>query len=281
MPPTPDAPEPPKGSDVFHASLFLPPEKRRAIFALEAFHRELRDLAARPPDGRAAPETLDAWRREIDALFADGPPPGNPAVARLAPHVTRFAIPRDALLEQVDGVRMDLERRRYATWEDLRPYCARTASSAGRAWLAVLGHRNPASSDYVAELGLALGLIRILGRVGEDGRNGRVYLPEEELVRFDSSAEDVLAGRSTRAFRAAMAFQCARARRVFFRAESMLPAEDRMALFALEILARIHYRILERIEASGFDVLGEPVQVPSYRKGLTALGTWFKYRILR
>jgi phytoene synthase len=200
-------------------------------------------------------------------------------VAALAPHLATYPLPKRALLDILDGVEMDLDRNRYATWEDLRQYCLRVASAVGLVCIEIFGHRNPRSRDYAVELGVALQLTNILRDVASDARRGRLYLPGEDLDRFQVPEQEVLQGRLSGRLRELMAFECQRARAHFFRAEALRPPEDRRSLFAAEIMSRIYFRILQRIEARDFDVWKQRVVVPRFRKGLIALGVWFKHKL--
>ncbi len=217
-------------------------------------------------------------RANIAALYDGGQPSAR--ALRLAPHIDRFSLPRQAFLDILDGVEMDLDRSRYATWDELHLYCRRVASAVGLLCIEIFGHRNPRSRDYAVELGVALQLTNILRDLHADARRGRIYLPTEDLERFGVSEEEILAGRSSDRLRELMAFQCQRARGHFFRADNVLPREDRMALYAAEIMGRIYLRLLERIEERGFDVWAERVTISRFRKALIAFSIWFKYKLL-
>ena len=273
-----DAPgEPEVGSSFYYSSLFLPAERRTALCDLDAFCREAEQLGRGTADGRAA---LSRWRESIDGIFGDGaPPPEGTLAARLAAHAGRLPLPRQAFLDVLDGAAMDLERSRYGGWEELKERC-RLLAAGTVLGVAVFEPRRAASRAYAAELGQALQLTRMLRDVGQDAAEGRIYLPAEDRERFGVSEEEILSRTPTPEFGELMAFESARARRVFFQADLLLPPEDRMALFVAEILGRIHYQTLERIEGSGFDVLRRRIDLPRHRKAIIAFSTWLKYKIL-
>lgn len=268
------------GSNFHYSFLFLPPEKRHAIEAVYAFCRRVDDLVDEPTAGCDPRAALDRWQREIEALYGDGASLREPIALALAPHLERFPMPKRSFLDILDGCRMDLDRKRYDTWEDLREYCLRVASAVGLLCIEIFGYRQAASRDYAVSLGLALQMTNILRDLGGDARRGRIYLPGEDLRRFGVSEEDLLAGRYSEGFRGLMAHECAHTRKLYFQAEAVLPKEDRMALFAAEIMGRIYYRILEKIEACGFAVLDRRIAVPRHRKALIAFSVWLKYKIL-
>jgi phytoene synthase len=267
-------------SNFYYAFLFLPPQKRDAILAVYGFCHHADDLVDRPRGGVDPRRELRQWRRDVEALYAGGEPPTTAHVAALAPHLAAYPLPKAALLDILEGVEMDLDRKRYATWEELRQYCLRVASAVGLVCIEIFGHRNPRSRDYAVELGVALQLTNILRDVASDARRGRLYLPAEDLERFRVSEEEVLEGRLSGRLRELLAFQCQRARGHFFRADALRPPEDRKTLFAAEIMGRIYFRILERIEARNFDVWKERVAVPRLQKGLIALSVWSRHKML-
>jgi len=265
-------------SNFYYSFLFLPPEKRDAVLEVYSFCHQVDDIVDHPRPGSDPRAELNHWRHDIGALYDGGEPSAR--ALRLAPHVERFSLPRQAFLDILDGVEMDLDRNRYTTWDELHRYCRRVASAVGLLCIEIFGHRNPRSRDYALELGVALQLTNILRDIEPDARRGRIYLPTEDLERFGVSEEEILAGRSSDRLRELMAFQCQRARSHFFRADSLLPPEDRMALYAAEIMSRIYSRILERIEERDFDVWTQRVTISRFRKALIALGIWFKYKLL-
>ena len=272
----------PSARSNFHYSfLFLPPEKRRALEAVYSFCRAVDDLVDEPAEGSDPGAELDRWNREIEALFSPGGRgPDDPVAVGLAPHLEQFSMPKQAFLDIVDGCRMDLTRSRYETWDELREYCLRVASAVGLLCVEIFGYRNGAARDYAVELGVALQMTNILRDVGGDAARGRIYLPGEDLRRFSVSEEQILSRQGGAGFRELMTQQCARTRELYFRADAVVPKEDRMALFAAEIMGRIYYRILERIESRGFPVLQSRVGIPRHQKALIAFSVWLKYKLL-
>jgi phytoene synthase len=169
---------------------------------------------------------------------------------------------------------MDLDGANYATWEDLRLYCYRVASAVGLVSIEIFGCREPASREYAIELGLALQLTNILRDVGEDWRNGgRIYLPREDLARFGYTTDDLAAGRRNDAFLALMRFETQRARGFYARAIALLPAGDRRALVAAEIMRTIYTRLLDRMERDGFHVFTQRYRLSRLAKLAAICGT--------
>lgn len=171
------------GSSFYYSFRFLPLEKRRAIMALYAFCREVDDVVDETHDENVARTTLNWWRSEVDNMFAGAPQ--HPVTKALLPAVQRYDMPRELLLEIIDGMEMDLDMVRYATFKDLQLYCYRVASVVGQLAAQIFGYTDHKTLRYAHDLGLAFQLTNIIRDVGEDARRGRIYLPVEDLQRFN------------------------------------------------------------------------------------------------
>lgn len=263
-----------RDTNFYYSFLVLPPASRRAIVAVWDFCRAVDDAVdeADPQDDRLV-DTLDAWRREV-ALAFDGGAPLTPQGRALQPLVAAFGLPRQPFLHLIDGVAMDVGARRYETFDDLRTYCYHVASTVGLMCLPIFGSRGPAAERYAVELGLALQLTNILRDVGVDLAGGRLYLPLDDLRRFDVSEADLRAGTLDARVRALLAHQAARAHAHYAAARAALPRADARRLVAPEIMGAIYRAILHRIEARGYDVFSEVVRIPRPRRAVIALATW-------
>jgi phytoene synthase len=262
------------GTNFFYAFLLLPAEKRRAIYALYSFCRKVDDCADEV--GGESEAGLARWEEEVDQAYA-----GHPTTELgqdLARAVARFPIPRAVLRDIVAGCRMDLVKRRYADFAELRAYCERVASAVGLASIEIFEYSNPRTREYAVELGLALQLTNILRDVGVDAARDRIYVPLEDLDRFgvlerevlDSSLGPVPSRPETQAL---LAFQADRARSHYERARAVLPAEDRHAMLAAEIMGAIYRDILDTIVRRGYPLGGPRVALSRRRKAALALRT--------
>jgi hypothetical protein len=144
-------------------------------------------------------------------------------------------------LSVLDGIAMDLDRQRYATFEDLKEYCYRVASAVGLICVEIFGYQDPGTRQYAIDLGIALQLTNIVRDVQTDLRRGRIYLPADDLYRFECSESDLAAGIVTPHIIDLLAFQCRRARMYYEKAESELPRCDRRNLLAARIMGAIYY----------------------------------------
>ena len=260
------------GSSFYYSFLFLSPERRRAITALYAFCREVDDAVDEPSEPSAAQAALAWWRGEVARLFAGNPQ--HPVTRALAPATDPFGITQARLNEIMDGMEMDLNQSRHLDFAGLQLYCHRVAGVVGALAAAIFGHRNPKTLDYAERLGLAFQLTNIIRDVGEDARNNRIYIPMDELKRFEVGPADILEGRHTENFTRLMRFQADRAMRCYDEALALLPREDRRAQRPGLVMAAIYRTLLNEIADDGFRVLTQRVALTPVRKLWIAWRTW-------
>lgn len=261
-------------SNFYYAFLFLPKPKRDALYAVYAFCRLSDDLVDETQAGVNSTDALSHWRKALDRYLDDRV--DSPVIAAIGQAARRYNIPKTYFDELLNGMEMDLTRARYATFEDLYPYCYRVASIVGLICIEIFGYTNPLTKTYAEQLGIAFQLTNILRDVGVDAQRGRIYLPQDELRRFGYSEEELLAGRYNRAFAELMRFQCERARGFFQAASAALTVEDKRSMLAAEIMRAIYYRLLLRIEAQQYDVFRGNITIGKPRKLLLAGGLWLQ-----
>ena len=268
-------------SNFYYAFLTLPRARRDALYAVYAFCRTVDDVADLGRDRGAQRAELARWRADVARCFEPGPPPGHPIARQLAAAVRAYPIPRAALEAIIDGCEMDLERVRFATAEDLYPYCYRVASAVGLCCIEIFGYTDPRARDYAVKLGTALQLTNIVRDVGADARDGRVYLPQADLRGFGVTEDDLVAGRYGERFVKLMEHQAARARQFYAAAAAAYPTADARSLIAAQIMGGIYRTLLDEIEARRFAVLGERITLPARRKVAIALRCWAAARLRR
>ena len=216
--------------------------------------------------------SLHQWRVELDRCYTGTPQ--MPQGIALQPWIRHFDLSRQPFSDLIDGVEMDLDRSRYETFEDLREYCWRVASTVGLICIEIFGQRSDRAREYAVTLGIALQLTNILRDVGSDAELGRIYLPQEDLRRFGCTDEDLRAGTMTAAVRELMAFEAGRATEYYTKAAALREGLDARPLVAAEIMGRIYHETLHRIERAGYDVFSQRIRVPRARRIAIALGTW-------
>lgn len=262
------------GSSFYYSFLFLSPERRRAITALYAFCREVDDAVDECTDAAVASAKLNWWRGEVNAMLAGQPT--HPVTQALQPHLATYALDGAHLQAIVGGMELDLEQSRYANFARLEHYCWHVAGVVGILSASIFGCTRPETRQYAEKLGLAFQLTNIIRDVGEDARKGRIYLPMDELKRFNVPAADILNARHSENFEKLMQFQVARASAVYQEAFALLPAEDRRAQRPGLIMAAIYRALLHEIERDGFHVLNQRIALTPIRKLWLAWKTYVR-----
>jgi phytoene synthase len=205
-------------SNLALAFISLGRERKRDITVFYAFCRVIDDIADSPELHVAEKQSgLAAWRQMLRVAV-----PGEPSLAGdMRGLIDKYSLSPGMLEEIIAGVEMDLNISRYATFDELRVYCYRVASAVGLVSIEIFGYRNPACKEYAIQLGLALQMTNIIRDVGKDLRNGRIYLPQEDLTRFDYSEAEL---------------------------------QDRQSMVAAEIMASVYRGLLRRMELDKFRV---------------------------
>lgn len=242
----------------YFSAQFLPREKRKAIYAVYALCRHVDDAvdAHDVADVEGARAAVERWRQDLEIIYsgAKPDPSGSPVLLAWSDLLRRYDIDQELPLDLMRGVLMDTHVRRYETWDDLRVYCYRVASTVGLMTSEIFGYERPETLRYAEALGLAMQLTNILRDIGEDLRLDRIYLPQEDLGRFGVAEDELRRGEITHRFVALMRFEIDRARGFYVQAERGIPLLNAEARFAVLLAARLYARILERIEKNGFDV---------------------------
>ena len=262
------------GSSFYYSFMFLPAERRQAITALYAFCREVDDVVDECHDLSLAQTKLEWWRQEVGRVYNGTP--AHPVGHALKDVIKGFRLPQEQLLEIIDGMAMDLSQTRYLDFKGLQLYCYRVASVVGLLAAEIFGYQDRQTLKYAHDLGLAFQLTNIIRDVGEDARRGRIYLPIEDLQRFNVPAKDLLEARYSEQFRALMAFQAERAEKFYDQAFAQLPAVDRKAQRPGLVMAAIYRTLLREIARDGFMVLDRRTSLTPLRKVWLAGTTWFR-----
>jgi 15-cis-phytoene synthase len=266
------------GSNFYYSFLFLPHTKRAAMFALYAFCRTVDDAvdqgAGSPGDQR---RILGEWRGELRRAYAGRP--SHPIGVQLAEAVRAYPIRHDHLEAILDGVEMDIEKRRYASFEELYEYCYRVAGAVGLACIEIFGYSDLRARDYAVNLGVALQLTNILRDLRADAERGRIYLPLDELRRYGYPEDDLLRGRYTRPYLELVRFQADRTHAYYRAARAALPRADRRRLVAAEIMGVIYHALLRTIEKRRFRVFDRRIRLSAPRKLALALGVYLRAQL--
>lgn len=264
-------------SNLAFALSTLPRRRKQDMLTFYAFCRVIDDIADEPVDTVEERATaLEAWRQGLRHGFTQP----DELQEELAEVIERYSIDRELLVEIVDGVGCDLSQCRYETYSDLLGYCYKVACVVGLVSIEIFGYKNPACKDYSVALGYALQLTNIIRDVGEDARNGRIYLPQEDLRKFGVTDEQLIRGVHTPQFESLMQFEHDRARSFYREAEKLLPKEDRQTMLAAEMMAQVYSEILEKIRRRHFQVFGPRISLGKLRK-ITILSAYTARGMLR
>ena len=255
----------------------LPHEKRRGLAVIYAFARRIDDIGDGTLPGQQADmpaeqkiADLEAARQAVLNLDgASGASLDDPVLFALADVKRNFPVPMAAFGELIDGCVADVRGTRYETFEDLHHYCRCVAGSIGRLSLGIFGtsHDPDEAARLADSLGVALQLTNILRDIREDHQNGRVYLPAEDLAKFDVD----LAGPSTSQFTRLVEFEAERARDWYATGWQLLPMLDRRSAACTGAMAGIYRRLLERIAAQPAAVLDSRVSLSTGEKAMVAV----------
>ncbi len=262
------------GSSFYYSFLFLPPERRRAITALYAFCREVDDTVDECTDESIARIKLSWWRKEIATMYEGQQT--HPVTQALQPHLAAYNLQQQHLQAIIDGMEMDLNQTRYLDYAALSKYCWHVASVVGILSASIFGATRPETLQYAEKLGHAFQLTNIIRDVGEDARKGRIYLPINELQQFNVTAADLLNARHSENFEKLMAFQAARAQKVYDEAFALLPKQDRRAQRPGLMMSAIYRTLLTEVEADGYHVLTQRISLTPIRKLWLAWKTYIR-----
>jgi phytoene synthase len=246
------------------ATRFFPVDLRRAAHAVYWFCYYTRRLASQAENPDTARSDLDRWASMVAAGLR-GELARHPVLDVFLDTLDHREIPHDLPLELIEGVKMDLDQMRYASFSQLRNHCHRVTGTVSLMMTHVVGFRGPAL-EYMAELGLAIELTAILRDVGEQLAHGRIYLPLEEMESVGYSEADLKNHLRNPAFRQLMQFQAARARGHYHAAEPGLQLLDQRGRFAMKTAFDIYRKTLRHIEASDFDVFHRRPAVPAVER---------------
>lgn len=252
------------GSSFYYAFLFLPKERRAAITAFYAFCREIDDVVDDVLDPGVAQTKLAWWQNEVNQSYAGKP--SHPVMKALMPMSAAYQIEARHLRAVIEGCQMDLTQNRYLDFPGLTQYCHLVAGIVGEVAARIFGQTDDATTAYAHKLGLAFQLTNIIRDVGEDALRGRIYLPVNELQKFDVKAHEILKRQYSDRFTALMQFQTQRVLALYDEALALLPQADRRSQKPGLMMASIYRALLREIAADGYQVLHQRVSLTPLRK---------------
>ncbi len=253
-----------RARNFYYSFVLLSPPQRRAMCAIYAFMRYCDDLS---DDLEIADRAgaIRQWSADLDRALR-GDAPDNPLWPAFRDAVHRYSIPHAYFHEMIEGVSSDLEPRQIQTFDDLYRYCYLVASVVGLTIVHIFGFDSHEALELAEKCGIAFQLTNILRDVREDARNGRVYLPQEDLVRFEVDSGELGCETKPNGFVSLMRFEATRARGYYEESRLLVNLVHRRSRPSLAALIEIYRTLLDRIEASEFDVLSRRIRVPAWEK---------------
>lgn len=266
-------------SSFYYAFSLLPAPKRDAMNTIYAFCRKTDDIVDEGTESNEQKSVeLSKWRSELEKAIKKESE--HSLLNKTADTINQFGIPIEHFYELIKGMEMDLERSRYNTFDELYSYCYRVASTVGLMCIEIFGYKHSSAHGFALNLGIALQLTNIIRDVAKDAKYNRIYIPLDEIKRFNYSEEDLLSSKYNEQFTDLMEFQAKRAREYFDKASAMLNSEDRASMFAARAMQIIYNRILEKIIKAKYDVFSKDISISKIEKIGIALGVWAKSKLI-
>jgi len=244
--------------------LLLAKERRQALNALYAFCREVDDIVDEIKDPAEARQQLNDWRSEIRSLYQGTA--SHIIGSALLPAIDRYHLSQAHFLAIVDGMEMDLDKSRYASFDELYLYCYRAAGVVGLLTAKICGYQNSATEEYAEALGIALQLTNILRDVGEDLARDRIYIPQDEITHYGLSNTTLGDSGNSSSLIALLEFQQARAKTYYKKAIGSLPTIDRGPQLSGLVMGAIYHALLEQITSANYPVLTRRVRLSPFKK---------------
>jgi phytoene synthase len=265
-----------EAKNFYYSFLLLDAERRRAMCAIYAFMRYCDDLSdSETVTGRS--DAIARWRRDLEAAL-DGRMPEHALWPAFIDAFARYRIPRQYFFDMIDGVSSDLEPRRVRTFAELYDYCYHVASVVGLTIIHIFGftagftagfespEAPPEALKLAEKCGIAFQLTNILRDVREDMEKDRVYLPEEDLERFQVPVGELRGPMVSARLKDLLAFEATRAREYYRESAPLIAMIHEDSRASLRALIGIYSRLLDRIVDSGYEVLGQRVRLPTWEK---------------
>ena len=261
-------------------TLLLPPEKRKAIWAIYVWCRrtdEIMDSAeASTKSQDELSDNLDEWEENTKNVFKGNIKSELDSV--LLDTIEKYPQSIQPYLDMIEGQRMDLNKFRYKDFDELKLYCYRVAGTVGLMTQNVMGIDSaytsapwsamPDPSEAAIALGIANQLTNILRDVGEDRQRGRIYLPQADIEKFNYSEEELLQGKINKQWKSLMNFQLTRAREWFEKSEDGIKWLSSDARWPVWTSLRLYRGILNSIEKLDYDVFNNRAFVKNSVKAL-------------
>lgn len=257
----------------------LPKYQRQAMMTIYDFCRVTDDIVDRNFDLSNKLLYIKSWRIELDKALIGGSQ--YTLLNKLVEVAKKYNIPSKYFFDLIRGVEMDLYKNRYKDFKELEDYCRLVASSVGLMVINIFTPENERTMNYAENLGIALQLTNILRDIQADAKSNRIYIPVEDLKKFNYSEEELVRGVYNKNFVHLMEYEAKRAEEYYEKARSVLTKEEKIKLIAPKIMERIYYHTLKKIQKYNYNVFNKTIHVSSLFKLLIAFKYFLKIRILK
>ena len=266
-------------TNFFYSSLFLNKVKREGLRSIYAFCRMTDDIV--DDEGSSfeeKTENLRKWKERLNESLYSNTDDDFFNILRI--QIEKFRIPHKPFFDLIEGMKMDIVKNRYESFDELYRYCYCVASSVGLMSIEIFGYRNQCIKKYAEYLGVALQLTNILRDVQKDAANNRIYLPLEDMKRFNYSERELLSSVYNSNFMKLMEFEYKRAEEYYIKADSYLKREDKIYMVAARIMENIYFKLLKKIKSVKYNVFENNVRISKVNKFFSAYMIFIKYNLL-
>lgn len=267
------------GSNFYYTFMMLPKEKKENMMTVYAFCRVTDDIVDNVHDSDETKlDKIKEWREELQ--LALNSKSKYELLNKLSSTIKKANLSTQPFFDLIDGVAMDLTKKRYETFDELKIYCKKVASTIGIMSIEIFGYKNPITIKYAENLGIAMQLTNILRDLKKDALSNRVYIPQEDLSKFNYSENELMDFVYNENFRKLMEFEFERARSFYMEANRYLETEDRRILAMGRAMELIYYYLLQKIRRKRYNVFEKEIRVSRFIKFSITISTLLKYYIV-
>lgn len=223
-------------------------------------------------------QKLKNWKEEFqNSLIKKS---DNFLLAELKEVIDLYKIPIQPFLDLIDGVEMDLIKNRYGNFGELEKYCYGVASTVGLMTIPIFGYKNKDTEQFAINLGIALQLTNIIRDVKIDALNNRIYIPQDEIIKYDYSEKELINSVYNENFYELMKHQTDRAKFFYSKADKLLINKDKHSMYTARAMEYIYKRLLDNVVNEKYNVFGHKIIVSNFNKIFISLAVFLKYKTI-
>lgn len=266
-------------TNFLYSTIFLDSEKQDALKTIYSFCRHSDDLVDdEHSDLNTKKINLENWRNEF--LLSQKSGSRIKILNDLKNVIDKYNISPEIFLELLKGMEMDLVKTRYKTFDELKLYCYYVASTVGLMTIEVFGYKDNAIKEYAINLGIALQLTNILRDVKKDALKGRIYLPLDDLAKYNYSEEELMESVYNENFIRLMKNESEITKSFYKKADSYLVKSEKGRMMSARIMEHIYFKLLKKIEKNKYNIFDKRIRVSKFKKLFCAYGVCLKYKFL-